>query len=225
MSGRSALRGMSEERRRQFLQADLTLPQLDGLMEQFVTDVAGGQWQQKGWPRTAYGTSKAGVTALTAVQARGVADKSILVNCCWSTLTQTEAETASADTATVPTHLTHSLTHSLTRSLMSGGPRACRSRVQSRLDQKRHGRPSSSWHTGRGRRHASQARHTAGGGERDRQVLGEGASQQRRVTAADCATRSQHSTAQQPIRATRPRCSSLLVLCDCVSAVSEQCHL
>lgn len=83
MSGRSALRAMSEERRQQFLQPDLTQSQLDGLMDEFVRDVASGQYEQKGWPRTAYGVSKAAVTALTRLQARDASDKSLLVNCCW----------------------------------------------------------------------------------------------------------------------------------------------
>ena len=82
-AGRSALRGMSEERRQQFLDPQLTLARLDALMEEFVADVASGRYQQRGWPRTAYGVSKAAVTALTRLQARDVQDASILVNCCW----------------------------------------------------------------------------------------------------------------------------------------------
>ena len=74
---------MSEDKRQRFLSPELTLPQLDALMDEFVADVASGQYAQRGWPRTAYGVSKAGVTALTRLQARLVAHPSILVNCCW----------------------------------------------------------------------------------------------------------------------------------------------
>ena len=75
---------MSSELREQFLQPKLTLPQLDALMNAFVAAVAAGQDKQQGWPRSAYGVSKAGVTALTRLQARDGPDKSVLVNSCWS---------------------------------------------------------------------------------------------------------------------------------------------
>ena len=82
MSGRSAMHRMSDERRAQFLQPDLTKEQLDGLVEEFVKDVKEGQWKERGWPNSAYGVSKAAVTMLTRIQGREQKDASILVNCC-----------------------------------------------------------------------------------------------------------------------------------------------
>ena len=54
-------------------------------MAQFVRDVENGCHTQNGWPNTAYGVSKIGVTALTKVQAREMAKsgkEDVLVNAC-----------------------------------------------------------------------------------------------------------------------------------------------
>lgn len=69
----------------QFSSTTLTEQQLVSLMDQFVQDVAAGVHQAKGWPTTAYGMSKVGVTAFTKIIARelssgGHAD--ILANSC-----------------------------------------------------------------------------------------------------------------------------------------------
>ena len=96
MSGRSAMRHMSEERRQQLLAKDLTEQQLDALMEQFVSDVKEGKWKERGWPNSAYGTSKAGVTMLTRIHARDQKDNSILVNCCCPGWVRTDMTSAQA---------------------------------------------------------------------------------------------------------------------------------
>ncbi|KAJ3171689.1 Carbonyl reductase [NADPH] 3 [Geranomyces variabilis] len=68
----------------QFSDPELTLDKLDSLMESFITAVADGTYKEKGWPRTTYGTSKLGVTAMTRVLSRqaDVRDKNIFVAAC-----------------------------------------------------------------------------------------------------------------------------------------------
>ena len=66
-----------------FNSPNLTEAELVALMEQFVQDVAAGNHSDKGWPNSAYGTSKVGMTALTKVIARQVATMDdVLVNAC-----------------------------------------------------------------------------------------------------------------------------------------------
>ena len=81
MAGRSALNHMSDSRRQQLMKEDLTIPQLDALMEEFIGDVKAGTWKEKGWPGTAYGVSKAAVSMLTRIQGRDQKDPSVLINC------------------------------------------------------------------------------------------------------------------------------------------------
>ncbi|KAJ3161983.1 Carbonyl reductase [NADPH] 3 [Geranomyces michiganensis] len=73
----------------QFSDPQLTLDKLDALMESFISAVAadGGEttYKEKGWPRTTYGVSKLGLTAMTRVLARQHADvkaKGIFVAAC-----------------------------------------------------------------------------------------------------------------------------------------------
>lgn len=70
-----------------FLAADLTEAQLDALLTAFIGDVADGTYAQKGWPKSAYGVSKAGMTAYTVLSARTYAEradakKGVLINAC-----------------------------------------------------------------------------------------------------------------------------------------------
>ena len=68
-----------------FSSPDLTEAELVSLMDQFVKDVTDGKHTEKGWPNTAYGTSKVGMTALTKVHAREMVklgNEDILVNAC-----------------------------------------------------------------------------------------------------------------------------------------------
>lgn len=51
----------------------LTRDELSALMRQFVADVQAGRHTEAGWPSTAYGTSKVGVTALAHVLTRELA--------------------------------------------------------------------------------------------------------------------------------------------------------
>eukprot|EP00300_Choanocystis_sp_HF-7_P024380 c25816_g1_i1.p1 GENE.c25816_g1_i1~~c25816_g1_i1.p1 ORF type:complete len:267 (+),score=56.37 c25816_g1_i1:41-841(+) len=67
----------SDQLRSQFRSDDLTRTELDGLMEQFVTAVEQGTHSAEGWPNSCYAMSKIGVIALTRVQARAYAERSI----------------------------------------------------------------------------------------------------------------------------------------------------
>mmetsp|Transcript_46913 Transcript_46913/g.98442 ORF Transcript_46913/g.98442 Transcript_46913/m.98442 type:complete len:314 (-) Transcript_46913:317-1258(-) len=60
----------SQELVDEFTSTELTIPQLSGLMEQFVSDVERGTHSERGWPDTCYGVSKLGIIALTRVLAR-----------------------------------------------------------------------------------------------------------------------------------------------------------
>eukprot|EP01113_Clastostelium_recurvatum_P025574 TRINITY_DN3077_c0_g1_i2.p1 TRINITY_DN3077_c0_g1~~TRINITY_DN3077_c0_g1_i2.p1 ORF type:complete len:295 (-),score=53.87 TRINITY_DN3077_c0_g1_i2:34-918(-) len=66
--------------REKFQSKSLTLEQLNDLMRKFENDVASGSYQEEGWPSSAYGVSKIGVTALTRVLAKD--NKDILINAC-----------------------------------------------------------------------------------------------------------------------------------------------
>jgi len=59
--------------RDRFSSPSLTEKELVALMEEFVEDVREGKHQEKGWGNSFYGISKVGVTALTKVFAREVA--------------------------------------------------------------------------------------------------------------------------------------------------------
>jgi carbonyl reductase 1 len=75
-----------------FSKPDLTLEELDGLMEKYVTDVAHGRSKEEGWPASPgyptspYWVSKIGTNALTRVLARLEANNpnrtGVLVNAC-----------------------------------------------------------------------------------------------------------------------------------------------
>ena len=58
---------VSTDLQKKFTSPQLTESELVSLMQQFVDDVAAGCHEKNGWPTTAYGMSKVGVTALTKV--------------------------------------------------------------------------------------------------------------------------------------------------------------
>eukprot|EP01006_Ploeotia_vitrea_P032499 TRINITY_DN64703_c0_g1_i1.p2 TRINITY_DN64703_c0_g1~~TRINITY_DN64703_c0_g1_i1.p2 ORF type:complete len:131 (+),score=76.80 TRINITY_DN64703_c0_g1_i1:444-836(+) len=60
----------SKQLRKEFLADDLTIEQLDALMNKFIEDVDDGTWSKAGWARNTYGTSKIGVSMLTRIQGR-----------------------------------------------------------------------------------------------------------------------------------------------------------
>ena len=63
-----------------FTDPNLTLEQLEGLMNEFVIDVKSGTHGAKGWPNTCYGMSKLGVIAMSKVLARD--EPNVVVNAC-----------------------------------------------------------------------------------------------------------------------------------------------
>ena len=63
----------------------LTVPQLKGLMNSFVTAVLDGSHSRSGWPNTCYGISKLGVVAMTRVLAREereIPGSKVVISCC-----------------------------------------------------------------------------------------------------------------------------------------------
>lgn len=84
--GSFALKGCSPELQARFRSDDITEEELVSLMEQFVQGAQKGQHTQKGWPNTAYGVSKTGLTVLSRIQARQLrehrAGEQILLNAC-----------------------------------------------------------------------------------------------------------------------------------------------
>jgi len=68
--------------RKRFLDPELTIAKLDGLMRQYESDVEQGTWKERGWPEmhSAYRVSKMGVTGLSSVLAKEY--PKILINAC-----------------------------------------------------------------------------------------------------------------------------------------------
>ncbi|MEE6467896.1 hypothetical protein FKM82_008101 [Ascaphus truei] len=86
MVSSSALGHCSPELQQTFRSDAITEDELVKLMEKFVEDAKKGVHQQEGWPNTAYGVSKIGVTVLSRIQARLLDEKrkgeGILLNAC-----------------------------------------------------------------------------------------------------------------------------------------------
>ncbi|XP_026865957.2 carbonyl reductase [NADPH] 1 [Electrophorus electricus] len=86
MSGSMALHACSPELQARFRSDDITEEELVGLMERFVKDTQEGSHSKKGWPNSAYGVSKLGLTTLTRIQARRLMEErpgdGILCNAC-----------------------------------------------------------------------------------------------------------------------------------------------
>lgn len=84
--GSIALSRCSPELQARFRSNDITEEELVGLMERFVKDAKENAHTQRGWPETAYGMSKTGLTTLTRIQARRLtqerAGDEILCNAC-----------------------------------------------------------------------------------------------------------------------------------------------
>ncbi|XP_012882980.1 PREDICTED: carbonyl reductase [NADPH] 1 isoform X1 [Dipodomys ordii] len=82
-----ALKSCSPELQEKFRSETITEEELTGLMNKFVEDTKKGVHQQEGWPNTAYGVSKIGVTVLSRIHARKLneqrsGDKILLNACC-----------------------------------------------------------------------------------------------------------------------------------------------
>ena len=81
MASHSALKKMSPELQAKFTDKSLTIPKLTALLQEFRDAVNAGEWEKKGWPKSAYGLSKVGVSALTDIYARNM-PRCITINAC-----------------------------------------------------------------------------------------------------------------------------------------------
>ncbi|XP_069927954.1 carbonyl reductase [NADPH] 1 isoform X2 [Oryctolagus cuniculus] len=81
-----ALKSCSLELQQKFRSETITEEELVGLMKKFVGDAKKGVHQTEGWPDTAYGVTKIGVTVLSRIQARHLSEQrggdKILLNAC-----------------------------------------------------------------------------------------------------------------------------------------------
>lgn len=81
-----ALKSCSPELQQKFRSDTITEEELVGLMNKFVDDTKRGVHQQEGWPNTAYGVTKIGVTVLSRIHARQLSEQrrgdKILLNAC-----------------------------------------------------------------------------------------------------------------------------------------------
>ncbi|XP_056415582.1 carbonyl reductase [NADPH] 1 [Hyla sarda] len=82
----SALAKCSPQLQEKFRSDTITEDELTKLMEKFVEDAKNGAHQERGWPNTAYGVSKIGVTVLSRIQARELKKtrkgEGIILNAC-----------------------------------------------------------------------------------------------------------------------------------------------
>ncbi|XP_052815522.1 carbonyl reductase [NADPH] 1-like [Mya arenaria] len=75
----------SKELQNKFTDPDLTMANVEQLMTEFVSSAKDGSFRQKGWPESAYGASKVGVTLMSFVQQKQLNSESredIIVNAC-----------------------------------------------------------------------------------------------------------------------------------------------
>ena len=81
-----ALPKCSQDLQEKFRSNTITEEELVKLMEKFVEDAKKGVHEKEGWPNTAYGVSKIGVTVLSRIQARMLNETrkgdGILLNAC-----------------------------------------------------------------------------------------------------------------------------------------------
>ncbi|XP_041937244.1 carbonyl reductase [NADPH] 1-like [Alosa sapidissima] len=84
--GAMALSRCSPELQARFRSDDITEEELVGLMERFVKEAQEGVHSERGWPSTAYGISKTGLTVLSRIHARRLRQErpqdNVLLNAC-----------------------------------------------------------------------------------------------------------------------------------------------
>lgn len=85
--GSKALENCSEDLQEKFRNETLTEEDLVDLMKKFVEDTKNEVHEREGWPNSAYGVSKLGVTVLSRILARRLdgkrkADRILLNACC-----------------------------------------------------------------------------------------------------------------------------------------------
>ncbi|XP_029926126.1 carbonyl reductase [NADPH] 1 [Myripristis murdjan] len=84
--GLRALNQCSPALQERFRSEDLSVEELNGLMQRFIDEAKRGEHKQGGWPDTAYGVSKTGLTTLSMILARRLSKErpgdQILLNAC-----------------------------------------------------------------------------------------------------------------------------------------------
>ncbi|XP_069000249.1 carbonyl reductase [NADPH] 1-like [Embiotoca jacksoni] len=84
--GSRTLNQCSPALQQRFRSEDITEEELSGLMQRFVDATKKGEHKQDGWPETAYGVSKTGLTVLSMIHARRLSKErpndGILLNAC-----------------------------------------------------------------------------------------------------------------------------------------------
>ncbi|KAM5280896.1 carbonyl reductase [NADPH] 1-like [Ctenodactylus gundi] len=85
--GLVALKQCSPELQQKFRSETITEEELVGLMNKFVKDTKNGVHKKEGWPNSAYGVSKIGVTILSRIHAKHLneqrgGDRILLNSCC-----------------------------------------------------------------------------------------------------------------------------------------------
>ncbi|XP_044228959.1 carbonyl reductase [NADPH] 1-like [Thunnus albacares] len=84
--GSRTLSQCSPALQQRFRSEDITEEELVGLMQRFVDETKKDEHKQGGWPETAYGVSKTGLTTLSMILARRLSEKrpndQILLNAC-----------------------------------------------------------------------------------------------------------------------------------------------
>ncbi|XP_040120193.1 carbonyl reductase [NADPH] 1-like isoform X2 [Oryx dammah] len=84
--GFKALESCSPELQQKLRSETITEEELVGLMNKFVEDTKNGVHRKEGWPNTAYGVTKIGVTVLSRIHARKLSEQrggdKILLNAC-----------------------------------------------------------------------------------------------------------------------------------------------
>ncbi|XP_070453553.1 carbonyl reductase [NADPH] 3 isoform X2 [Equus przewalskii] len=94
LQGSKALENCSEDLQEKFRCETLTEEDLVDLMKKFVEDTKNEVHEREGWPNSAYGVSKLGVTALSRILAQRLDEKRkadmILLNACCPGLVKTD---------------------------------------------------------------------------------------------------------------------------------------
>ncbi|XP_008298353.1 carbonyl reductase [NADPH] 1-like isoform X2 [Stegastes partitus] len=84
--GSRTLNNCSPDLQQRFRSEDITEDELAGLMQRFVDTAQKGKHKDDGWPETAYGVSKTGLTTLSMIRARRLSKErpndGILLNAC-----------------------------------------------------------------------------------------------------------------------------------------------
>lgn len=109
-----ALKSCSPELQQKFRSETITEEELVGLMNKFIEDAKKGVHAKEGWPNSAYGVTKIGVTVLSRIYARKLneerrEDKILLNACCpgWvrTDMTGPEATKSPEEGAETPVYL------------------------------------------------------------------------------------------------------------------------